>query len=149
VYSLCRVQQAEPNNNLEAESFRSIARRARCQVALSSRSLQSCRVLITYTLSSEPQELTIEPKRYGAEKRKTNMRCPSCHLIIDSRAAWKSSTNRFYCSEFCADSEVSAPVQRCAQKEVPDRLERLRRLLPLFEELKSNRITPRSAGVVQ
>ena len=48
------------------------------------------------------------------------MRCPSCHLIIDPRTTWKSS-NCFYCSEFCADSEISAPVERCVQKEVLDR----------------------------
>ena len=49
------------------------------------------------------------------------MRCPSCHLIIDPRTAWKNSTDRFYCSEFCADSEISAPVQRRVQKEAHDR----------------------------
>jgi hypothetical protein len=79
------------------------------------------------------------------------MRCPSCHLIIDPRTAWRSSTNRFYCSEFCADSEVSAPVERCVQKEVLDRqyLERLRRLLPFFQDLKSNRVNPLSVGALQ
>jgi hypothetical protein len=68
------------------------------------------------------------------------MRCPSCDLLIDCSTAWKNSTNRFYCSEFCADSEISAPVERYRRKEVLDReyLERLRRLLPLFQELKSN-----------
>ena len=81
------------------------------------------------------------------------MRCPSCHLIIDSRTAWKNSTNRFYCSEFCAESEIFAPLEQCAQKEkeVLDRqyLERLRRLLPFFQELKSNRVSPRAVGVLQ
>jgi hypothetical protein len=48
------------------------------------------------------------------------MRCPSCDLIIDSNTAWKNSTNRFYCSEFCADSEISAPIERCTGKEVLD-----------------------------
>jgi hypothetical protein len=76
------------------------------------------------------------------------MRCPSCQLIIDPRTAWRNSTNRFYCSEFCADSEVSAP--RSVQKEVLDRqyLERLRRLLPFFRDLKSNRVSP-SVGALQ
>ena len=37
------------------------------------------------------------------------MRCPSCHLIIDP--AWKNSNNRFFWSEFCADSEISASVE--------------------------------------
>ena len=98
---------------------------------------------------SKSQEPTIEAKRYGSEKWKVNMRCPTCHVIIESRAAWKSSTNRFYCSEFCADSEISARPEHCAQKEVHDRLERLRRLLPLFQDLKSNRISPRPVGVLQ
>jgi hypothetical protein len=79
------------------------------------------------------------------------MRCPSCHLIIDSRTAWKNSINRFYCSEFCADSEISAPFDRGTQKEVLDRqyLERLRRLLPFFRDLRSNRVSPRTIGAFQ
>jgi hypothetical protein len=80
-----------------------------------------------------------------------NMRCPSCHLIIDPRAAWKNSTNRFYCSEFCADSENSYIIEQRIQKEVFDRqyLERLRRLLPFFRDLKSNRAGPLSRGAPQ
>ena len=72
------------------------------------------------------------------------MRCPLCHVIIDPRSAWKNSINRFYCSEFCADSEIYAPVEQRVQKEVIDRqyLERLRRLLPFFRDLKSNRVSP-------
>jgi hypothetical protein len=51
---------------------------------------------------------------------------------------------RFYCSEFCADSEICSPVARDAQKETLDRqyMERLRRLLPVFRVLKSNRANP-------
>jgi hypothetical protein len=83
------------------------------------------------------------------------MRCPSCHLIIDSRTAWKNSFNRFYCSEFCADSEISTPfdqdTQQGTQKEVLDRqyLERLRRLLPFFRDRRSNRMSPRTIGALQ
>jgi len=79
------------------------------------------------------------------------MRCPFCHLIVDPRSAWKSSADRFYCSEFCADSEDSYTVERCRQKEVFDRqyLERLRRLLPFFRDLKSNRVGPLSVGALQ
>jgi len=79
------------------------------------------------------------------------MRCPSCRLLIDSRTAWKDSSNRFYCSEFCADSETSLAGEKFTPKEVHDRryLERLRRLLPLLEDLKSNRISPQSAGAFQ
>jgi hypothetical protein len=79
------------------------------------------------------------------------MRCRSCRSIIDSRTAWKISSNHFYCSEFCADSEVSASFEQCTQKDVHDRqyLERLRRLLPLFKDLRSNRISLRSVGALQ
>jgi hypothetical protein len=78
------------------------------------------------------------------------MRCPLCHLLIDPRTAWKNSANRFYCSEFCADSE-DYTVERCRQKEVFDRqyLERLRRLLPFFRDLKSNRVGPLSVDALQ
>jgi hypothetical protein len=79
------------------------------------------------------------------------MRCPSCHLIIDPKTSWKTSDNRFYCSEFCADSEISLSFERCVQKEAYDRqyLERLRRLLPFAQELKSNRVNPLSVGALQ
>jgi hypothetical protein len=72
-------------------------------------------------------------------------------LIIDPRTAWKFSDNRFYCSEFCADSEVSVPLEPSVQKEVHDRqyLERLRRLLPVVQELKSNRLSPSLIGALR
>jgi hypothetical protein len=78
------------------------------------------------------------------------MRCPSCRLMIDPRTAWKSLTNGFYCGEFCADSEISAPVEQCVQKEVLDRqcLERLRGLLLFFRDLKSSRIGPPFVGAL-
>jgi hypothetical protein len=79
------------------------------------------------------------------------MRCLSCQLLIDPRTAWKNSTNCFYCSEFCADSEITAPVEQYTQKELLDRqyLERLRRLLPFFRDLKSNRVSPPFVGALQ
>jgi len=72
------------------------------------------------------------------------MRCPCCHTIIDPRTAWKNSINRFYCSEFCADSEIFATVEQFVQKEVLNRHnpDRLRRFLPFFRDLKSNRSPP-------
>jgi len=79
------------------------------------------------------------------------MRCLSCHLIVDPRTAWRNSTNRFYCSEFCADSENSYIVEQRMQKKDFDRqyLERLRRLLPFFRDLKSNRAGSLSGGALQ
>ncbi len=62
------------------------------------------------------------------------MRCPFCHQAIKPEAAWKSAGGRFYCSEFCADSEIAVPLRRHAvPKHEIDRqyLERLGRLLPL------------------
>jgi hypothetical protein len=79
------------------------------------------------------------------------MRCPCCHLIIDPRTAWKNSNNRFYCSEFCADSEISSLTAQVAQKEALDRqyIERLRRLLPFFRDLKSKGASPLPVGALQ
>ena len=98
---------------------------------------------------AESQEPTTVTKRYEPEKEWANMHCLSCHLIIASRTAWKTSPDRFYCSEFCADSEISAPFEQGRQKEVLDRqhLERLQRLLPIFLELKSSRVSPKSSAV--
>jgi hypothetical protein len=78
------------------------------------------------------------------------MRCPCCHTIIDPRTAWKNSINRFYCSEFCADSEISATVEQCVQKEVLDRRipDRPLRFLAFFRDLKSNR-SPLFVGALQ
>jgi hypothetical protein len=58
------------------------------------------------------------------------MQCSFCHLPIDRFAPLKSKTGRFYCSEFCADSENVPPSSR---KDQTDRryLLRLERLLAL------------------
>ena len=79
------------------------------------------------------------------------MPCLFCDQPIDRNNAWKGAADRFYCSEFCADSENSYTVERRMQKEVFDRqyLERLRRLLPFFRDLKSNRVGPLSGGALQ
>jgi hypothetical protein len=72
-------------------------------------------------------------------------------LIIDPRTAWKNSNNRFYCSEFCADSEASSLAAQVAQKEALDRqyMERLRRLLPFFRDLKSKGASPLPVSALQ
>jgi hypothetical protein len=61
------------------------------------------------------------------------MRCAFCHQAIDRSTAWKGSASRFYCSEFCSDSETAVPAQRRVLKDRIDRqyMERLERLLPL------------------
>jgi hypothetical protein len=63
----------------------------------------------------------------------TAMRCVTCHQEISRKTAWKVSASRFYCSEFCADSETVVPSQRRVPKDRIDQqyMERLQRLLPL------------------
>lgn len=60
------------------------------------------------------------------------MKCPNCHSVIAPDAAWKSSANRFYCSEFCADIEIQDASSSSVSKDEIDRqyIERLQRLLP-------------------
>jgi hypothetical protein len=60
------------------------------------------------------------------------MKCPNCHCLIDPKAAWKGSANRFYCSEFCADAEAQDASASPVSKDEIDRqyIERLQRLLP-------------------
>ena len=61
------------------------------------------------------------------------MRCALCHQEINRETAWKGSASRFYCSEFCAESETVVPSQLRVPKDRIDRqyMERLERLLPL------------------
>jgi hypothetical protein len=64
------------------------------------------------------------------------MRCAFCGRPIDSKSTWKGSGDRFYCSEFCADSE--APEEAAFVPAQPTLLdhhlkrpyERLQQLLP-------------------
>ena len=68
------------------------------------------------------------------------MRCPICQQAIKPQAAWKSAGGRFYCSEFCADSEAVIPLRsRTAQKHEIDRQyrKRLERLLPLRRAMQA------------
>lgn len=60
------------------------------------------------------------------------MKCPNCHSMIAPDTAWKSSANRFYCSEFCADIETYDAASSGVSKDEIDRqyIERLQRLLP-------------------
>jgi hypothetical protein len=66
------------------------------------------------------------------------MRCPTCSQAIDHDKAWKGTADRFYCSEFCADSEniVSLPPPRRSLREHFDRqyMQRLERLVALRKQ---------------
>jgi len=68
------------------------------------------------------------------------MRCAFCHQAIKPKTAWKNASGRFYCSEFCADSEAVIPLRhQVVQKHDIDRQyrERLERLLPLRRALQA------------
>ena len=61
------------------------------------------------------------------------MRCSLCRKPLHEYNCWKGTADRFYCSEFCADSETIVPSVSQPRKDVIDRqyLERLERLVPL------------------
>jgi hypothetical protein len=63
------------------------------------------------------------------------MRCPFCDRPIDRNNAWKGTADRFYCSEFCADSEC-IPSRQQSLKERFGRqyLARLERLVALRQQ---------------
>jgi hypothetical protein len=67
------------------------------------------------------------------------MHCACCSQPIDPKLAWKGASERFYCSEFCADSEEpeaeAAPAAATGtgtllQLHLNRPYERLERLLP-------------------
>ena len=64
------------------------------------------------------------------------MLCPFCHQLLDPKSAWKGTADRFYCSEFCADSEPVIPSQMHSLKERFDQqyLARLGRLVTLRQQ---------------
>jgi hypothetical protein len=68
------------------------------------------------------------------------MHCPVCHLPIDENKAWKGTADRFYCSEFCADSEadsekvVSLPHASLRERFDRQYMQRLERLVALRKQ---------------
>jgi hypothetical protein len=59
------------------------------------------------------------------------MQCSLCHRPLTLMNAWKGTADRYYCSEFCAESETFIPVH--SPKDQVDRnyLARLERLVRL------------------
>jgi len=61
------------------------------------------------------------------------MRCACCARPIEPKETWKGAGNKFYCSEFCADSETpdtgSGPGS-LLELHLNRPYERLERLLP-------------------
>jgi hypothetical protein len=68
------------------------------------------------------------------------MHCPVCDLPIDENKAWKGTADRFYCSEFCADSEadsekvVSLPHTSLRERFDRQYMQRLERLVALRKQ---------------
>jgi hypothetical protein len=63
------------------------------------------------------------------------MQCACCATQLEIKSTWKSTSNRFYCSEFCSESEISEAVATPAaatllQLHTNRPYERLERLLP-------------------
>lgn len=82
------------------------------------------------------------------------MQCAFCSRPITPKSAWKGSSDRFYCSEFCADSEgaalnppavmtepIAAPVRRMQRAStlldhhLSRPYERLEKLLPYMRQI--------------
>jgi len=83
------------------------------------------------------------------------MHCACCGRSIDAKAAWKSASKRFYCSEFCADAETpeeTAPATATGtllQLHINKPYERLERLLPYMRAYSGRaRPSPRKKAPV-
>lgn len=79
------------------------------------------------------------------------MKCSNCRCMIDPKAAWKGSANRFYCSEFCADAEAQDHFGsgRPISKDEIDRhyMERLQKLLPYVRRRSVLTPSSHSSGI--
>jgi hypothetical protein len=68
------------------------------------------------------------------------MNCPVCDQAIDEAKAWKGTADRFYCSEFCADSEVDSekvvalPTTSLRERFDRQYMQRLERLVALRKQ---------------
>ena len=66
------------------------------------------------------------------------MQCQFCGRSIERDTAWLGISNKFFCSEFCSESDMGSEEldQRYSQQKIRvdqqylERLERLQRLLP-------------------
>src|ERR1700683_3431177 len=72
---------------------------------------------------------------YSRDQGVPSMQCTFCSRPLEIKSTWKGASNQFFCSEFCADSEISeatpAPVPATLlQHHVNRPYERLERLLP-------------------
>jgi hypothetical protein len=81
---------------------------------------------------------------YSPHEGVSSMQCACCGRQLEIKSTWKSASNQFYCSEFCADSEASEPAPAPAtllQQHMNRPYERLERLLP-YMRLYSGRALP-------
>jgi hypothetical protein len=70
------------------------------------------------------------------------MQCAFCSKQLQTNSAWKGAGNRFYCNEFCADSEMPEAVRdpgpsTLLQHHLHRPYERLERLLPYMRRNSS------------
>jgi hypothetical protein len=52
------------------------------------------------------------------------MKCAFCHQPIGTKPGWKGTSDRYYCSEFCADSENVLPLRQQRPEVQKDRIDR-------------------------
>ena len=85
------------------------------------------------------------------------MQCAFCGNPLEVSSAWKGAHGQFYCSEFCAESEIVEPAQaaEAARAAVAGSLlghhlhrpyERLERLLPYMRRYSARTASTRRAA---
>jgi hypothetical protein len=82
------------------------------------------------------------------------MQCACCGRPVEVKSSWKTARDRFYCGEFCADSEVSevapAPAPTTLLQHHTNRpYERLERLLPYMRLYSGRATSDGSSSVTQ
>jgi hypothetical protein len=81
-----------------------------------------------------------------AEQEMRTMRCACCGRSVEQNSAWKGDGHRFYCSEFCADSETPAAVAETPtliQLHRDRPYQRLERLLPYMRAYSERALAAR------
>ena len=84
------------------------------------------------------------------------MQCAFCGNPLEDNFAWKGARSEFYCSEFCAESEVVEPVEAAGVGAAPAvtllahhlhrPYERLERLLPYMRQYSAQTASQRRAA---
>lgn len=88
------------------------------------------------------------------DQERRTMQCACCGTPIDRKSAWKVADQRFYCSEFCADSETADRRPRIVAPASATLLdlhrnrpyERLERLLPYMRRYSQRALAARASA---